>query len=69
MLANQIIIIISKSFTQNSPRDIIICHYHKVITVRPPLSHHVGTKAHPDKAFGQIWETQCLLHIVTDVQW
>ena len=32
------------------------------ITVRPLLSGHVGTGAHPDKGFGRIWETQCLIH-------
>ena len=31
-------------------------------TVRPLLSGHVGTGAHPDKGFGRIWETQCLIH-------
>ena len=31
-------------------------------TVRPLFSGHVGTGAHPDKGFGRIWETQCLIH-------
>ena len=35
-------------------------------TVRPPLSGHVGTGAHPDKGFVRIWETQCLLHVAAD---
>ena len=33
-----------------------------IITVRPLLSGHVGTGAHPDKGFGRIWETHCLIH-------
>ena len=44
----------------------INCDINNEYTVRPPLSGHVGTGAHPDKGFGRIWETQCLLHVAAD---
>ena len=43
-----------------------LCVYYTSYTVRPPLSGHVGTGAHPDKGFVRIWETQCLLHVAAD---
>ena len=44
-----------------------INHYSQdTCTVRPPLSGHVGTGAHPDKGFVRIWETQCLLHVAAN---